>query len=638
MSKRLFFTPVNVKKIKKYSIDLTKPNHIHLQIRFEMNDSSAKKEARLEKKKKKITALAEIMKLNDADRQKDVLLVNETNDEPPTKRSKIDQTSDDVVSMGGGDVLTIIDEYTETKKVVKERSRNRMNPKFRTKLQGDSAMLEVEAEVRTPIFLSDVQQLIMSSLLGTSSPYPPLRWCTLEKSNNIVHSVVLVLEGLSLYHYQCYESSFAETSSIFSNKFEVLMPTDSEGLLSALSSLPVTTEQRQELNKKFGSLEAAKDDVQPFVNSVFPIASTDKNLIDKPVLVGEEIFPRTKLLLSALQLVDEAYPLPLQGELANRFKDFIMTKSEYAPVTPSSPMFGLDCEMCYTSAGCNEVTRISIVDEKYESIYETLVLPKNKILNYLTPYSGITAEMMTNVTKSLDEVQRDVQELLPPDAILVGQSLNCDLMACKMMHPYVIDTSVIFNLSGIPRMKSKLQTLAREFLGEQIQSNPLGHDSIEDCATTLKLVKLKLSKGICFGDAYLNSRAIASTKTEKECKRSTVLITSADDSKLKSFQETTTKDFQLLQVTGNKCAVKKTCELAIQHNLTMTHLNLCPERLEASTVDKTMSSVDRWISKVYEKVAVNGLMIVVFGGAPGTKSGVAMVKIKKHQTTMAINS
>ncbi len=294
--------------------------------------------------------------------------------------------------------------------------------------------------------------------------------------------------------------------------------------------------------------------------------------------------------------------------------------------------------MCYTSSGSNEVTRISIVNEDYESIYETLVLPKNKILNYLTPFSGITAEMMTNVTKTLEEVQQDVRQLLPPDAILVGQSLNCDLMACKMMHPYVIDTSVIFNLSGIPRVKSKLQTLAREFLGEQIQANPLGHDSIEDCATTMKLVKLKLSKGMSFGDAYLKSRAVASTKTEKECKRSTLLITSADDSQLKNFKTIASKDFQLLQVTGNKCAVKKTCELSIQHNLTMTHLNLCPERLEATTVEKTMSSVDRWISKVYEKVAVNGLMMVIFGGAPGTKSGVAMVKIKKHQNTTAINS
>ncbi|KAJ6644311.1 Muskelin [Pseudolycoriella hygida] len=626
------FTFVLITVIGNMKFDKHMQSPKHSIFLFGMKVLLNKKEARLEKKKKKITALAEIMKLNDADRQKHGPLLNESSDEPPMKRSKMDETQDPVKVLAGADSTT--DDYKGNKKLVKERIRTRAHPKFRLKLSGDSAMVNIDGEVRTPIFLSDVQHLIMTSLLGSSSPYPPLRWCTIEKSNNIVHSVVLVVEGLSLYHYQCYESCLAETSSIFSNNvLEVIMPTDSEGLLFALSSLPVTLEQREELNEKFGSVEACKDDVQPLVNSVFPIASSHQNGEVKPVYYGEETFPRTKLLLSALQMVDEAYPLPLQGELANRFKDFVMTKNEYRPVTSSSPMFGLDCEMCFTSAGCNEVTRISVVNERYESIYETLVLPKNKIVNYLTPYSGITAEMMSNVTKSLDEVQRDLQKLLPPDAILVGQSLNCDLHAMKMMHPYIIDTSVIFNLSGVPRIKSKLQTLAREFLGEQIQANPLGHDSIEDCATAIKLVKLKLSKGICFGDAYLNSRAIASKKTEQKCNRSTLLITSVDESKLNGFPKNATKGFQLLQVTGNKCAVKKTCELAVQNNLTMTHLHVSPERLEESTVEKTMSSVDRWISKVYDKLSVNGVMIVLFGDAPGSKSGVAMVKIKKHQST-----
>ena len=48
----------------------------------------------------------------------------------------------------------------------------------------------------------------------------------------------------------------------------------------------------------------------------------------------------------------------------------------------------------------------------------------------------------------LKDVQADLKRLLPPDAILVGQSLNCDLKALEMMHPYVIDTSIIFNITG----------------------------------------------------------------------------------------------------------------------------------------------------------------------------------------------
>ena len=48
----------------------------------------------------------------------------------------------------------------------------------------------------------------------------------------------------------------------------------------------------------------------------------------------------------------------------------------------------------------------------------------------------------------LSEVQNALREILPADCILVGQSLNSDLIALKMMHPYVIDTSVIFNITG----------------------------------------------------------------------------------------------------------------------------------------------------------------------------------------------
>jgi RNA exonuclease 1 len=43
----------------------------------------------------------------------------------------------------------------------------------------------------------------------------------------------------------------------------------------------------------------------------------------------------------------------------DRYKDFVLTKDLYHEVTPSSPMFGLDCEMCRTTSGELEVTRIS---------------------------------------------------------------------------------------------------------------------------------------------------------------------------------------------------------------------------------------------------------------------------------------
>lgn len=58
--------------------------------------------------------------------------------------------------------------------------------------------------------------------------------------------------------------------------------------------------------------------------------------------------------------------------------------------------------------------------------------PSNKITNYLTVYSGITASKLKNVKTTLADVQEDIIKLLTPDSILIGQSLNCDLDALKV--------------------------------------------------------------------------------------------------------------------------------------------------------------------------------------------------------------
>ena len=46
--------------------------------------------------------------------------------------------------------------------------------------------------------------------------------------------------------------------------------------------------------------------------------------------------------------------------------------------------------------------------------------------------SGITEEMLRDVDVRLDDVQRKIQALLPADAIIVAQSGNHDLHACRV--------------------------------------------------------------------------------------------------------------------------------------------------------------------------------------------------------------
>jgi len=67
------------------------------------------------------------------------------------------------------------------------------------------------------------------------------------------------------------------------------------------------------------------------------------------------------------------------------------------------------------------------------------VKPRNKIINYLTQHSGITKQLLADVTTTIEDVQKSIQELLPSDAILIGHSLNCDLKAINVsVHIHVI--------------------------------------------------------------------------------------------------------------------------------------------------------------------------------------------------------
>lgn len=109
--------------------------------------------------------------------------------------------------------------------------------------------------------------------------------------------------------------------------------------------------------------------------------------------------------------------------------------------------------------------------------------------------------MLRPVTTTLQDIQKKLLGILHPRTILIGHSLNSDLTAIQITHPYIVDTAIIYPHPRGPPLKSSLKWLAQKYLNREVQkghgsSGPgAGHDSVEDSRTVLDLVKQKCEKG-----------------------------------------------------------------------------------------------------------------------------------------------
>ncbi|GFR10082.1 RNA exonuclease 5 [Trichonephila clavata] len=425
-----------------------------------------KKDDRFAKKKRKIEALINLFEEEEA--------------KQPTAKKK------------GKDSLE--ENYKSLKQQLKEYTKKpEVKPSFTLTADGVKAEINLKCpesksfQSVEPLFLEDIYQLLLKSVIGHMSPYP-LNWAKLKNPENINKTVLLVIEGFSKWDVLKNISELNNLSNLFPHVVEIVSSNIS--FATELNTLHLVTDFHIRTKDTYSTMFPKDKEVKMQ-------ASTNCDLPSK-----------LHLLLSPIQMVMEDYPFPASVFGCGKTDNYVFSKKCYAPVSQNSPMFALDCEMCLTVDNLNELTRIAVVNESLETVYHTLVKPKAKIMNYLTRYSGITKEMLNDVVTQLSDVQDDLQKLLPADAILCGQSLNCDLHALRMIHPYVIDTSIIFNESGIRSRKVSLKNLVKIHLKESIQNGWDGHNPVEDSIAAMKLVLLKLENNLQFGDACLKDCSV----------------------------------------------------------------------------------------------------------------------------------
>ncbi|XP_075623410.1 RNA exonuclease 5 isoform X1 [Balearica regulorum gibbericeps] len=323
------------------------------------------------------------------------------------------------------------------------------------------------------ISCDQLYELLKYAALGKCHNATQPSWCRIYHQSQLAGVVVIVLHEMSQLHFYKFYLQFKHLRKVFRHRFTV---TPSTNFLASLCG------------------EGANLEPQ---NAAQGLTSTSSECIPKnsdlqcdPII---RTYGRKKRGLTGYMLTLEEqkkYDYPIKG--SPRCKGYIYTECDQQR-TDSSPLFGLDCEMCLTAKG-NEVTRVSLVDAQGQCLLNELVKPESTVVNYRTRFSGITKKMLLPVKTRLPDIQTRLKKILPRDAVLVGHSLNGDLQALEMIHPSVIDTSLLFARNEGRRFKLKF--LAKAVLGKEIQcEQKLGHDPAEDARAALELAQFFIEQG-----------------------------------------------------------------------------------------------------------------------------------------------
>ncbi|QSZ32872.1 hypothetical protein DSL72_002453 [Monilinia vaccinii-corymbosi] len=390
---------------------------------------------------------------------------------------------------------------------------------------------ERESRLAGQIKIGDLQSLVLYILADGVAPH----FVSVRHRPQFRKVVVLMVPGLDesmfgtkpasdgrryspddYYPRKLKSEALPENLKLFADMFEYIWPVQTPGdkkyakmhsPLHAMLTAPVTKSQENKNSNGRGSKQARepkgwqnrRTPITHFLTSPEDLQENGYTL--HPACYRDAVDKSNLAVQRKTWELDEAHGWV--DTKVNDFDDGSVPDNEFeqGSLTVGREIFAMDCEMCMTDKDEYSLTRISIVSWDGSVVLDELVKPEKPIINYLTQYSGITEAMLSPVTTTLQDIQKKLLEIFHPRTILIGHSLDSDLKALKLTHPYIIDTAVIYPHPRGPPLKSSLKWLAQKYMGKEIQKGhgATGHDSTEDARTCLDLVKLKCEKGSDWG-------------------------------------------------------------------------------------------------------------------------------------------
>lgn len=168
-----------------------------------------------------------------------------------------------------------------------------------------------------------------------------------------------------------------------------------------------------------------------------------------------------------------------------------------SPETPKYRALVLDCEMAGVTGNDGEIILICVADYFTGAIpLKKYVLPSTPVNDWRTQIHGIKS---ADVRKAVEDgealagweaARQALWDIIDIDTILIGHALHHDLAALRMLHPRIIDSSILTNNAvNVGNRMWGLETLFKTFLHIEMRNNKGKiHNCEEDVFATREIV------------------------------------------------------------------------------------------------------------------------------------------------------